>query len=185
MTSKTHLSQIGTNHYFSGFCLQDEQELFSEYLIQNDFTVSGFSYGAIKAIELVVKSLELGVRVDLLQLFSPSFFNDKDKKFKKMQLIYFKKDSEKYCNNFINNCSFPTANFKLLTYFHKGTFDELKELLYYEWDEKKFQFLNDKGVEIEVYLGGKDKIIDSKKAKEFFVQFGTVYYIKNAGHILK
>ncbi len=35
--------------YFSGFCFFEESELFKDYIIQNDFTVSGFSYGAVKA----------------------------------------------------------------------------------------------------------------------------------------
>ena len=39
--------------YFSGFSLENEEELFSKYIIENDFTISGFSYGAIKAFEYV------------------------------------------------------------------------------------------------------------------------------------
>ena len=61
--------------YFSGFSLKGEKELFKEYIIENDFTVSGFSYGAQKAVEYV---LSTDNRVDLLQLFSPAFFNKKD-----------------------------------------------------------------------------------------------------------
>ena len=38
---------------------------------------------------------------------------------------------------------------------------------------------------IEVFLGGKDKIIDVAKTKAFFQEFATVVMIKNAGHILK
>jgi len=76
--------------YFSGFSLVNEKELFEDYIIENDFTVSGFSYGAQKACEYV---LNTNNRIDLLQLFSPSYFNDKDIKYKRMQLIYFKKNS--------------------------------------------------------------------------------------------
>jgi hypothetical protein len=42
----------------------------------------------------------------------------------------------------------------------------------------------DKGTKIEIFLGGVDKIIDSSKAKEFFKDFATVYYIKEKGHLL-
>ena len=76
-----------SKNYFSGFCFFDEAELFDEYLIRNDFTVCGFSYGAIKAFEEVLSSQN---RVDRLQLFSPAFFQNFDDKFKRTQLMYFK-----------------------------------------------------------------------------------------------
>ena len=69
-------------------------------------------------------------------------------------------------------------------YFNLGSYEQLEELLTYEWDEEKLQALVDKGVKIEVFLGQEDKIIDSKKANDFFVKFATVYYIKEKGHIL-
>jgi hypothetical protein len=166
--------------YFSGFSLQNEQELFDEYLLQNDFTLSGFSYGCVKLID---HALKCDTRIDKIQFFSPSYFNDKDEKFKRMQLMFFKKDATSYANNFLKNCGFSeeTQN----KYFSLGTFEELKELLYYEWQKEKLQALKDKGIEIETYLGGEDKIIDSKEALEFFRKFGDVYFIKDAGHILR
>ena len=179
--------EVRSENYFSGFCLKGEKKLFDDYLIKNDFTISGFSYGAQKALNAAIETLEKKKRVDLIQLFSPAFFNDKDEKFKRMQLMFFKKDSDSYCENFLNNTSYPCAldDFSLRSYFVKGSFDELKELLYYEWDEKKLQRLVECGVGIEVFLGGNDKIIDSIKAKEFFVQYATVYFVKDAGHVLK
>jgi len=48
----------------------------------------------------------------------------------------------------------------------------------------KLQKLIDNGTKIEVFLGGVDKIIDAQKAKEFFKDFATVYYIKEKGHLL-
>lgn len=65
-----------TCNYYSGFSLKNEKKIFGEYIKENDFTISGFSYGAIKAFEDVLKSDE---RVDLLQLFSPAFFKRKVK----------------------------------------------------------------------------------------------------------
>ena len=57
--------------YFNGFSLQNEEELFSEYLLQSELCVAGFSYGAQKAFEYVYKSKE---RIDRLILLSPAFF---------------------------------------------------------------------------------------------------------------
>ena len=166
--------------YFSGFCLENEAELFEDYLESNDFTVSGFSYGAILAFEEVLNSNQ---RVDKLQLFSPAFFQTQDKKFKRMQLMFFKKDAKAYCDNFLENITHP-KKIDTSKYFTLGTFEQLEELLTYEWNEEKLQKLVDNGTKIEVYLGSEDKIIDSQKANDFFVKFCTVYYIKNTGHIL-
>jgi hypothetical protein len=168
--------------YFSGFCLENENELFDEYMIQNDYTISGFSYGAIEALKFALASSAMDIRVDLVQLFSPSFFNDKDEKYKRMQLIYFKKDSKKYCDNFLKNCGF--SNKQIKQYFTMGKYEELDELLNYKWEQKQLQMLINNGTKIEVYLGENDKIIDSQKALDFFVNFSEVYFIKNKGHIL-
>jgi hypothetical protein len=165
--------------YFSGFCLSNEKSLFSEYLIENDFTVSGFSFGAQKAVEYIFNTKN---RIDTLQLFSPSYFNNQDKRYKRMQVMYFKKASQAYCDNFINNCGIIQKDKD--RYFQLGTIEELEDLLNYDWSEEKLQSIVDKGVDIEVYLGVEDKIINSKQAKEFFRKFGEVYYIKGKGHIL-
>lgn len=169
-----------SKNYFSGFCFFDESELFDEYLIRNDFTICGFSYGAIKAFEEVLNSQN---RVDKLQLFSPAFFQTQDDKFKRTQVMYFKKDAKTYCEGFLQNVVYPSS-LDISKYFKLGTAQELQELLYYEWSEEKLQEVLLKGTKIEVYLGAVDKIVDSKKAKEFFEKFATVYYIKEKGHLL-
>ncbi len=168
--------------YFNGFCLDNESELFKEYIIENDYTLSGFSYGAIKALEFALGSSAMDIRIDLVQLFSPSFFNDKDEKYKRMQLMYFKKDSKIYCDNFLKNSGFEQEQSK--QYFTMGKYEELDELLNYKWDQNKLQMLINNGTKVEVYLGENDNIIDSQKALEFFVNFSDVYFIKNKGHIL-
>ena len=168
------------NNFYSGFCFKNECEIFKDYLEIGDFIISGFSYGAIKAFN---QALESKARVDKLQLFSPAFFQTKDEKFKRMQLMFFKKDANSYCENFLKNVLNPT-NKDISKYFQMGTFEELEELLNYVWSEEKLQRLVDKGTIIEVYLGEVDKIIDSQKAKEFFRNFATVYYIKEKGHLL-
>jgi len=169
-----------SDNFFSGFSLNKEEKLFDEYRIKNDFTVCGFSYGAQKAFEYTLHSK---VRIDKLQLFSPAFFQIKDKKYKRMQLMFFKKDSTAYCSNFLENCVKP-SQIDISCYFKIGTYEQLEELLCYEWDRKKLSELKNRGVDIEIYLGQEDEIIDSLAAKEFFKEFATVYYIKNAGHIL-
>jgi len=163
--------------YFSGFCLENEQELFDEFTCRGDFCVTGFSYGAQKALEYTFTCFE---RIDKLQLISPAFFMNKDKKYKKLQTIHFKKDSDLYCKNFLQNATSKD----LSKYFKKGSPEELKELLLYEWDREKLKDIKKRGIEVEVYLGEKDKIIDALHVKEFFQEFATVYYIKNKGHAL-
>ncbi len=167
--------------FFSGFSLENEQELFKEYLQDTQYCVSGFSYGAQKAFEYVLNTSK---RVDRIQLFSPAFFQDKDKKFKRMQLMFFNKDAQAYCENFLNNCQEGSSNKQLELYFQMGNLEDLESLLNYEWDQEKLEQLKQKNIKLEVYLGGNDKIIDSKNAKDFFVNFGTVYFYKDKGHIL-
>jgi len=169
--------------YFSGFCLANESELF-EFALKNsnDFTIAGFSYGAIKAFEAALHSKK---RVDKLILISPAFFNDKDEKFKKMQLLFFAKDKASYIQNFLKNIA-SGSDIDMQKYFKEGNKEELKELLYYKWDAKKLQELLKRGVTIEVFLGENDKIINSKEALEFFKENATnVYFFKRANHILK
>lgn len=169
-----------SKNYFSGFCFYEESELFDEYIIRNDFTISGFSYGAIKAFE---EALNTQNRVDKLQLFSPAFFQNFDEKFKRTQLMYFKKDANSYVQTFLDNVIYP-SNKDISKYFKLGTIEELEKLLTYVWDEEKLQKLVDRGTIVEVYLGADDKIIDSLKVKEFFQKFATIYYIKEKGHLL-
>jgi len=165
--------------YFNGFSLKNEQELFAAYIEQSDFVVSAFSYGTIKALQY---ALDTTKRIDKLQLFSPAYFNDKDKKYKRMQLMYFKKDSLLYCDNFLKNSGFSSGNKS--RYFNMGDYKELEELLNYQWNIEDMQKLLDKNIKIEVFLGADDKIINSSSALEFFRKFSEVYYIKNKGHIL-
>ncbi|MFA6789939.1 MAG: pimelyl-ACP methyl ester esterase BioV [Arcobacteraceae bacterium] len=167
-------------NYCSGFCFHNESELFKEYLHSNDFTVAGFSYGAQKAFEMALHSSK---RVDTLQLLSPAFFQNKDEKYKRMQLMFFQKDAKTYCENFLKNSSYPTTK-EVESYFSQGTYEELDALLHYVWDENKLEELLKKGTKIEVFLGTKDKIIDSNSAYDFFKAFACVYYIKDVGHLL-
>jgi pimeloyl-ACP methyl ester carboxylesterase len=163
--------------YFNGFCLKGEEVLFEPYLIQSDFTVAGFSYGAIKAVEFALTCKE---RIDTLQLFSPAFFQDRDAKFKKLQTLSFAKNPDAYCHTFLQNC----APISLESFFEQGTHQELEALLNYTWDTTKLSLIQEKGINIEVYVGEQDAIIHALHVKDFFVPFATVYYFKKVGHCL-
>jgi pimeloyl-ACP methyl ester carboxylesterase len=163
--------------YFNGFCLKGEEVLFEPFLIQSDFTVAGFSYGAIKAFEYALTCKE---RIDTLQLFSPAFFGDRDAKFKKLQTLFFAKNADAYCETFLKNLTCKP----IFDYFQKGTLHELETLLHYTWDISDLQMLTKKGVRIEVYVGETDAIIHPLHVKDFFLPFASVYYFKGVGHCL-
>ncbi len=167
--------------YFSGFCFENEQELFENFLIKSDFCIAGFSYGAIKAFEYVYSSKN---RIDTLQFFSPAFFQDRGEKFKRLQFMAFKKDKQNYLKNFYQNVLYPLET-DISKYKKQGTAEELKELLNYKWDKEKLDIITKRGTKIEVYLGKLDKIINTEAAKEFFKTFATVYYFNRSGHIVQ
>ncbi len=172
--------------YFSGFSLTNESELFEKYQLKSDVVASGFSYGCIKLVENIIngtyESEHFKKRIDTIQLFSPAYFNDKDEKFKRMQLMFFKKDATTYCENFLKNCGFDEEDKK--RYFQMGTFEELQDLLYYQWSDAKMEMIKNKGIVVETYLGENDKIINSKETLQFFRKYGDVYFIKRANHNL-
>jgi len=169
--------------FYSGFSLQNEHYLFSSLINESDFTVAGFSYGAIAALQEAIAMLERNERVDRLQLLSPAFFQTKDEKFKRLQLRSYAKQKELYMKQFIESCFFP-YNTKVLTY-KETHIEELEELLAYVWEKEPFESLEAKGVKIEVYLGGLDAIIDVNGARKFFLELATVTYMKNANHFLQ
>lgn len=169
--------------FYSGFSLQGEEYLFSPYVKKSDFTICGFSYGAIAALNATLRLLRGAKRVDTLQLFSPVFFQTKDEKFKRLQLRSYKANEGLYMKQFLDSC-FAPYNKKILK--RKETSKEqLQELLEYKWDEQTLAYLVDYGVKIEVYLGGKDAIIDVEGAHEFFLEYATVTYVKDANHFLQ
>jgi hypothetical protein len=168
--------------FYSGFSLKNEHHYFKDFINPSEYSVCGFSYGAIKAFHFITQQLNAGKRVDTLQLFSPAFFQTKAEKFKKLQLIGYRKNSEKYLNEFISLCFSPYE--KKIIEHDKSTIEELEELLYYEWNRDKLKYLVQRGINIEVYLGGEDKIIDVTGAREFFLEVATVTYIKDANHFL-
>lgn len=167
--------------YFNGFSLQNEEELFCEYLMQSDLCVAGFSYGAQKAFEYVYESKE---RIDRLILLSPAFFQTQRRSFIRTQLRYFEAGQEAYVKQFLANVAYP-SDVDLSCYLKVGTKEELEALLAYSWDEKKIQKVLDRGIAIEIFLGKDDKIIDAQAAFDFFAPLATTYFMKSAGHALR
>ena len=169
--------------FFSGFSLTNEEYLFEQFIDSSEYNVCGFSYGAIKALNYVVEELNRGNRIDRLQLLSPAFFQNKDAKFKKLQLLSYRKNKELYLNQFLKSCFDPYE--KKIVQNVDTQVEELEELLYYKWDEEKLSYLSSRGVVIEVYLGSEDMIVDALSAKEYFLECSTVTYIKKANHFLQ
>lgn len=181
MGNRILLGMVKSSNFFSGFCLQNESHLFDSYLQKSAFSYAGFSFGAQKLVDF---ALVCEHRIDKIQLFSPAFFNDKDDKFKRMQLMFWSKNSQQYIANFLSNCIYP-SHIDISEYLKNGTFEELRELLYYNWSEEKLLYLKSKNIHIEVFFGQEDRIINSQKGFEFFSKFSKPYFIKNVGHVLK
>ncbi|PHS39612.1 MAG: hypothetical protein COB07_06070 [Sulfurovum sp.] len=166
--------------YFNGFSLQGEKKEFSSYLIESDYCVAGFSYGAQQALEYVYNSK---VRIDRLILLSPAFFQTQKLSFIRTQLRYFEAGKEAYVKQFLSNAAYPSST-DLSDYLSLGTKEELEALLTYTWDKEKIKEILDRGTTIEVFLGKVDKIIDAQVAFDFFAPLTATYFIKDAGHLL-
>ena len=169
--------------FYSGFSLKNEEYLFEDFITPCEYNICGFSYGAIKAFEEAYRATKSFKRVDKLILLSPAFFQTKPKKFIKLQLMGYKKDEASYIKEFRRLCFLP-HNPKIVQ-DSSTSYEDLTRLLNYQWDREKLLYLLEKGVEIEVYLGLEDRIIDVYGAKDFFIDFSTVTSIKNANHFLQ
>ena len=166
--------------FFSGFTLQNEAERFGAWLRRSDYTVAGFSFGAIKAAEYALHAPE---RIDTLQLLSPAFFQAKPERFKALQLRAYEKDPEGYEAQFLANCFKPCKAEAVER--RPGSVGELRELMEYVWTPELLEAITGRGIRIEVYLGGEDCIIDARGAREFFLPHATVTWIPKANHFLQ
>ncbi|MDD5052942.1 MAG: pimelyl-ACP methyl ester esterase BioV [Sulfuricurvum sp.] len=166
--------------FYSGFSLVNDQVFFENYLNHSEYTVAGFSYGAIKAAQYAAEAYE---RIDTLQLFSPAFFQTKKESFRRLQMGGYSKDSARYLDGFLTSCFAPLP----VTPITLGSSDaeSLHQLLYFEWTSELMESIRDKGTRIEVYLGMQDQVIDVVGAREFFLPYATVTSIKKANHFLQ
>jgi pimeloyl-ACP methyl ester carboxylesterase len=168
--------------YFSGFCLEGEAELFADWLVRSDYTVAGFSYGAIRALEYALQS---GRRIERLLLFSPAFFQTRGERYHSLQLRAFEKDPEVYVAKFLEHCAAPASR-DLSCYRSEGSVEELRELLFYRWAPEKLRRVRERGTVIEVFVGDRDRIIDAEGAIAFFApEVDALYRFRGAGHILE
>lgn len=166
--------------YFNGFSLKNEESLFSEYTVEGDFCISGFSCGAQGAFDYVYNTKE---RIDRLILLSPAFFQTRDMSFLRTEERYFKNAKKLYIKQFLQNVAYP-SNTDLSKYLKVGTNKDLEELLMYIWDKKKIKEVSDRGVIIEVFIGSEDKIIDAQEVFDFFSDLAVTHIIKDVGHLL-
>lgn len=166
--------------YFNGFSLVDEVSLFDAYLIDSVYTVAGFSFGAQQALEYAYASKE---RIDRLILLSPAFFQTQKASFIRAQLRYFESDKSTYVDTFLKNVCYPSS-LDISAYLDIGTKEDLEQLLLYQWEATKIETLLKRDVEIEVYFGEQDKIVEVSKALAFFTNT-TNYILKDAGHLLR
>lgn len=166
--------------FFSGFSLRGDRHFFDPYLRNSEYTVAGFSYGAIKAARYAADSAE---RIDTLQLFSPAFFQTKKESFRRLQVGGYLKDPQGYLDVFLENCFAPCPAEETEEGEHDA--DALHDLLYFVWDIELMERIRAKGIRIEVYLGLEDRIIDVQGAREFFIPYATVASIKGANHFLQ
>lgn len=165
--------------FYSGFSLCGEEEIFHEYIPAFGSFVSGFSYGAIAALKYAIKEQS----VKSLILLSPAYYTHKDNAFKEAQLAAFTADKELYQIKLLKKSGFKEDEYKL--YAKEGRYEELSELLYFDWSTIKIETLISRGVNIEVFIGKNDKVVEPKASAEFFECFAKVYTLDNKNHILR
>ncbi len=170
--------------FFSGFGFANEWVLFKDFLDRGEYTVAGFSYGAQKALRYALDLHRQGKRIQKLQLFSPAYFNELPRPIKQKEILNFAKNPKAYMRFFYKKALYP-ATIDIQPFIKEPTLGELKELLFFEWRGEELQELKDVGVQIEIYLGEMDKIVDAAKAHRFFKEYGVSHLIKGAGHLLR
>ncbi|WP_208377706.1 pimelyl-ACP methyl ester esterase BioV [Helicobacter pylori] len=168
--------------FFSGFGFVNESVLFEEWLLKGAYDVSGFSMGAIKAIEYAYNEVLQQRRIHSLLLFSPCMLAHKSLAFKRLQLFSFQKDSKGYMDNFYKEVGLDA---QLERFKREGSLEELEFLLDYKYSDRIIRLLLEKGVKIEVFIGLKDKITDVQALLEFFMPLVQVWQFKDYNHLLQ
>ncbi|CAJ99367.1 pimelyl-ACP methyl ester esterase BioV [Helicobacter acinonychis] len=168
--------------FFSGFGFVNESVLFEEWLLKGAYDVSGFSMGAIKAIEYAYNEVLQQRRINSLLLFSPCMLAHKSLAFKRLQLYSFQKDPQSYMDNFYQAVGLDA---QLERFKKMGSLEELEFLLNYKYSDHTIRLLLEKGVKIEVFIGLKDKITDIQALLEFFMPLAQVWQFKSYNHLLQ
>jgi len=163
--------------FWDGFCIKNGKQLLGKYRDLAPLRIGGFSYGAQQVWELLKKG---GTgRIVKVQLFSPAYFDSLSDRWKKLNLERFKQDREGYLKEFYRRALIPPKYQNWECLHRQEMEEELKKLLTYRW--KKIDLT---GLDLEVYLGERDRIIDLEGAYQFFKKLGRVYLIKGVGHSL-
>ena len=118
-------------------------------------------------------------------LLSPAFFNDKDLAFKDTQIKAFAKNKALYMKAFYKNIGIQKGDEIYLREVDSLDSHTLEQCLCYEFKDADFELLKSRGVEIVAILGENDKIINAEATNAFFAQYGVVYLLKGANHLLR
>jgi hypothetical protein len=165
--------------FFSGFCLKGEESLFSQFWSPEPFHWGGFSFGAQRVWEKLRNSssspFSLPRKVTLL---SPAYFGSPSQKWIGINLTGFGRNKEKYIRNFLQKGGLSDWKYLDLS----CTLSQLERGLKFNWLPPPREI--DK-IELHIYLGEKDPIIDVEGAYNFFKKYGIVYLIKGANHFLR
>lgn len=164
--------------YFGGFGLKGESGLFEEILqddILNPYVAVGFDVGCVEALKYTEDCLKSQLRIQKLILISPLFCH----------LL----DSVNYENvqNYWALSVQPTHCFDTIKPYvknHKSMLTKQHFLFSFKWERKTFDILNKNGIEINVYLGGIDPLIESTKTLDFFKAFASVWIYRHYAHLL-
>lgn len=190
--------------YFSGFGFANESALFAapqsavrDCLDAREFDVLGFSYGAQKAVRYALHSTR---PIRRLSLLSPAFFHGMPTKRKEAELRLFAANPTRYLRTFLQQALGGATNANeaqkelVLPYFCLATpesiradvlGDDLRALLFYTFCADELMQIRARGIEIEVFLGEKDRIVSAAEARDFFAPLATrLFWVQDAGHLL-
>lgn len=165
--------------FYSGFCLHGEERLFDEYLPMFGEYVAGFSYGSIAALRHAIEDES----VKNLILLSPAYYCHKDEAFKKAQIRAFLTDPALYKIKLLKKSGLKEEDGN--RYASDGNVEELRELLYFDWRTAGLELLSQRGVRIEVFIGGADRVVEPKASREFFEKRAKTHWLENKNHILR
>lgn len=165
--------------FYSGFCLDGEEGLFDEYLPAFGDFVAGFSYGSIKAVRYALQNDS----VKSLLLLSPAYYTHKDNEFIEAQLAAFEADPALYKLKLLKKSGLKEEEGE--RYGKEGAIEELKELLYFDWRTAGLDVLKERGVKIEVFIGGGDRVVEPLPSQKFFEKYAKVHWLENKNHVLR
>ncbi len=190
--------------YFSGFGFANESALFAappsavyECLDMRDCDVVGFSYGAQKAVRYALQSTR---PIRRLCLLSPAFFHTMPTRRKEAEIRLFAANPTRYLRAFLQQAlggdtdASAAQKELVLPYFclaapesiQLDTLEgDLRILLFYTFCADELTQIRARGIEIEVFLGEKDRIVSATEARDFFAPLTTrIFWVQGAGHLL-